>query len=132
MPRTALPTDTLTREEAIARLRNELVNMTDEENCACKVAADRGIFCGGFRRYTEQELREHYWWIVRRRPEITRAELEKIANDWQLAQQDVQRLPLACDVQTRVHDTCKGWHDFTNEQLEKFYWQMTGKEVRIG
>lgn len=131
MPKVALPSETLTRAEVIARLRNELLEMTDEENCACKAVAERGIFCNGFRRYTDEELREHYWWIVRRRPDISRAELEKIANDWQLTQQEVQRLPLACDVQSRVRDTCKGWNDFTDEQLEKFYWQMTGKEVRI-
>jgi len=123
--------ETLTRTEAIDRLRNELIQMTDEENCACKVAADRGVFCQGFNRYSDQDLRERYWWIVRRRPDLTRADLETIANDWQLAQQDVQRLPLACDVQTRVHDTCRGWNDFTNDELAKFYAQVTGKEVRI-
>jgi hypothetical protein len=107
----------MTREEAIARIRERLVALTDEENCVCKVAAERRIFCNGFRRWTDKELRERYWWIVRKRPDITRAELERVANDWQLAQQDVRDVAIACDVQTTIHDTCRGWDDFTTEDL---------------
>jgi hypothetical protein len=121
----------MTREEAIARLREKLVSLTDDETCMCKAAADRGVFCTGFRQFTDKELRERYWWIVRKRPDITRAELESIANDWQLTQQDVRDLPLACDVQTKVHDTCRGWNDFTNEQLGKYLKQLTGEDVRV-
>ncbi len=121
----------MTREEAIARIRETLVTLTDEENCTCKIAAERGIFCKGFRQFTDKELRERYWWIVRKRPDITRAELEAIANDWQLAQQDVREIPVACDVQTKVHDTCRGWNDFSNEQLGAYVKQLTGEEVRI-
>lgn len=119
------------REEAIARIREELIRLTDGDTCMCKVAADRRIFCNGFKRFTDQELRDRYWWIVRRRPDITRAELEKIANDWQLTQQDVKNLPTACDVQTKVHDTCGGWTDFTDDQLVSFYEQMTGQRISI-
>ncbi|MGZ5432361.1 MAG: hypothetical protein ACXW31_12590 [Thermoanaerobaculia bacterium] len=121
----------MTREEAIARIREKLVSLTDEENCMCKVAGDRGIFCNGFRQFGDKELRERYWWIVRKRPDITRAELETIANDWQLAQQDVRELPVACDVQTKVHDTCRGWNDFSNEQLGLFVKQLTGEEATV-
>lgn len=111
----------MTREESIARIREELLKLTDENSCMCKVAADRRIFCNGFRQFTDEQLRERYGWIVRKRPNITRAELEEIANQWQLAQQDVKDLPIACDVQTRAHDTCRGWDDFSTEELEKFY-----------
>lgn len=121
----------MTREEAIARIREKLVSLTDEECCTCKVAAERGIFCRGFRQFTDKELRERYWWIVRKRPHITREELETIANDWQLAQQDVHSLPVACDVQSKVHDTCRGWTDFSNQELGVFLKQLTGEEVRI-
>lgn len=107
----------MTREEAIARIREELVGLADDENCMCKVAGERGIFCRGFKQWSEGELRDRYWWIVRRRPDITRAQLETLANSWQLAQQDVRDTPLCCDVQTRVHDTCRGWDDFSTEDL---------------
>jgi len=122
---------TITRDQAISRLREQLLARTDEDNSICKVAAEQHIFCNGFDRYSEDELRERYAWIARKRPGMTREELEQIANDWQVAQQDVKRLPLACDVQRRVHDTCGGWDDFSNEQLGTFYRQLTGEDVRI-
>jgi hypothetical protein len=40
-------------------------------------------------------------------------------------------MPLACDVQTKVHDTCRGWNDFTNEQLGIYLKQLTGDDVRV-
>jgi hypothetical protein len=107
----------MTREEAIARIRERFLALTDDESCMCKVAAERGIFCRGFNQWSDRELRERYWWIVRKKPEITRAELETIANNWQLAQQDVRQTRLACDVQTKVHDTCRGWDDFSTDDL---------------
>ena len=110
----------MTREETIARIREQLISRTDAGSSACKVAAERGIFCHGFHQFSDQELRDRYWWIVRKRPDITRAELEAVANDWQLTQQDVRDLPLACDVQTAVRDTCGGWDDFTDEQLQAY------------
>lgn len=130
MSRVAQP-ETITRNEAIARLREQLVRLTDEDTCMCKVATDKKIFCRGFAPLSDATLRERYWWIVRRRPDISRAELELIANDWQLAQQEVREVPLACDVQTKAQDTCRGWLDFDNEQLAQFYNELTGKQVRI-
>ena len=121
----------MTRDEAISRLRNELVAMTDDEHCMCRVAADRGIFCRGFNQFSDDELRQRYWWIVRRRPSLTREQLEQIANDWQLTQQEVKDVPVACDVQARLHDTCRGWDDFSNDQLAKVYQQLTGESVLV-
>src|SRR5215212_3429136 len=113
--------ESVSREEALSRLRGELVKLTDPETCVCKAAADNHLFCNGFNRYSDDELRRRYAWIVRKRPDITRAELETIANAWQLAQQDVKNLPSACDVQESVRDTCRGWSDFTNDELAEFY-----------
>ncbi|HUP59984.1 MAG TPA: hypothetical protein VNA69_06155 [Thermoanaerobaculia bacterium] len=121
----------MTRDEAINRLRDELVRMTDDEHCMCSVAAAKRIFCNGFAQFSDDELRRRYWWIVRRRPSITREQLEQIANDWQLAQQEVKDMPIACDVQRRLHDTCRGWNDFSNEQLAKFYEQFVGEPVEV-
>ena len=122
---------TLNRNEIISRLRRELMQGTDEENSVCKVAAERGVFCKGFKRYTDEDLRRRYDWIVAKNPAMTREDLERIANDWQLAQQEVRELPMACDVQQKVYDTCRGWNDFTDEQLAKFYFQLTGDEIAI-
>ena len=123
--------ETVSRNELIKLLRNELSLMTDEETSICKAAAAHGIFCQGFHRYGDNELRRRYGWIVRKRPDMTREELEVIANDWQLAQQEVHETPLACDVQNKVQDTCGGWSDFSNEELTAFYQQLTGKTISI-
>lgn len=133
MPRTkaAAKLPTITRDEAIRRIREVLLQDVDEETSVCKAAADRGIFCRGFRRYGDAELRRRYDWIVRKRPDIDRQELEAIANDWQLAQQQVHEIPLACDVQSKVHDTCMGWDDFTGEQLAQFVSDLTGRGVVV-
>jgi len=117
------------REELIALIRSELVKLTDEENSICKVAAARGIFCRGFNRYSDAELRRKFDWIVRKRPDLTRDQLETIANDWQLAEQQVHERPIACDVQREIHDMCNGWEDFGTDQLQRLYSELTGAKV---
>jgi hypothetical protein len=129
-PKTKGP-ETVSRNELIKMLRTELGSLTNEETSICKAAAEHGVFCHGFSRYGDNELRRRYGWIVRKRPDMTREELETVANDWQLAQQEVHETPLACDVQHKVQDTCGGWSDFTNEELVAFYQQITGKVVSI-
>jgi hypothetical protein len=121
----------VSRNELIKMLRNELAGLTDADTSICKAAAEHGVFCHGFNRYGDNELRRRYGWIVRKRPEMTRDELETVANDWQLAQQEVHETPLACDVQSKVHDTCGGWADFSNDELSQFYKQVTGRDIAI-
>ena len=60
--------------------------------------------------------------------EMTNRTLEERLNK---SKQEVHELPMACDVQQKVYDTCRGWNDFTNEQLAKFYFQLTGDEIAI-
>lgn len=131
MPQAISKPSPLSRGEIINLLRQELVRRADGEKSACKVAADEGIFCRGFARYTDLELRRRYDWIMRRYPKMTRKELEEIADRWQMARQDVEESPTACDVQQKVHDTCKGWDDFSSEELSRFYYEMTGKEIVV-
>lgn len=121
----------VSRSELVERLRLALTSLTDSETSICKAAAERGIFCRGFAREADQQLRRKYDWIVRKRPGMSRAELEQVANDWQLAQQQVHSAGLACDVQARLHDTCGGWDDFSNDDLAKFYTQLTGRQIFV-
>lgn len=122
---------TVGRAEAIDLLRTELLKHTDCETSACKFAADSGAFCHGFSRFGKYELRRKYAWITRRRPNMSREELEEIANRWQLARQDVRELPTACDVQQQAHEMCNGWDDFSNEELGHFYAELTGRKVLV-
>jgi hypothetical protein len=119
------------RAEIVALVRQELLKRAGDDVSACKVAAEQGIFCHGFARYTDLELRRRYEWIVRRRPKMSRKQLEEIADRWQLARQEVDGTPIACDVQQKVHDTCRGWDDFSNDELARFYVEMTGKDLVV-
>lgn len=131
MSRTQPKPDSIERAEVINLLRSELLKHTDSETSACKYAADRGVFCRGFARFDDAEMRRKYNWITRRRPDMTREELEDVANRWQLARQDVDALPVACDVQQIEHDMCRGWDDFSNQELAQFYSSMTGKQIVV-
>ena len=131
MSRTQPKTETVNRAEAVNLLRTELVKRTDSETSACKYAADHGVFCRGFARFGDDEMKRRYNWITRRRPDMSREELDEIANRWQLARQDVDAMPVACDVQQMEHDMCRGWDDFSNDELAGFYRELTGKPIVV-
>ncbi len=123
----------ITRAKAIAILRHKFLKELEQhdETSMCQLAAERGIFCHGFARYGDGELRRAYDWIAKKNPSATREEVEDLANRWQIARQEVREMPLACDVQQREHDTCRGWDDFTNEQLAAFVGEVTGNEYVV-
>jgi hypothetical protein len=131
MSRTQPKPESIERAEVINLIRTELLKNTDSETSVCKYATERGLFCRGFARFGDAELRRKYNWIARRRPEMTREELEEIANRWQLARQEVSALPVACDVQQVEHDMCRGWDDFSNQDLSRFYTELTGKPIVV-
>ena len=128
------PPQSITRAKAIAILRLTFLKeleSRDGETSMCKLAAERGIFCHGFSQYGDGQLRRVYDWIARKDATASREDLEELANRWQIARQEVREMPLACDVQQREHDTCRGWDDFTDAQLAAFVQEMTGKEFLV-
>ena len=107
----------ITRERAIEDVRRKLLTLVDDEHSMCEVATRLGVFCQGFRQWKTGELRSRYGWIVRNRPAVRRAELEDLANRWQLARQRVLGLPLCCDIQAdpcETHRTCSSWEGFAD------------------
>lgn len=131
MPAPNMKSAPLSRADAIALLRAALVKIAGPDTSVCKAAADRGIFCRGFRRHDEPALRAQYKWIDERRPGMSRADLEELGDRWQLARQELHQLPTACDVQTEEHDTCGGWDDFSAEELAHFIFELTKKRVAV-
>lgn len=121
----------VTRKEAIDLLRSELLKRVNDETCICKAASEQKIFCRGFARYGEREFRARYSWLVTKRPTATRPELEALANEWQLARQEVRHTPLACDVQQSEHDSCRGWDDFSNEDIARFVQELMGNGLVV-
>jgi len=131
MSRTQPKPESTGRSRAINFLRTELLKRIDGDTSACKFATTRGIFCRGFARFDDGELRRRFAWITRLRQDMSRQELEEIGDRWQLARQDVDGLPIACDVQQREQDMCHGWDDFSNEELSRFYFELTGKNIAV-
>jgi hypothetical protein len=131
MAKTVAQPERMSRKSLIDSLRGELARRTKNDMSVCKLAAATGVFCKGFRRYSDEELKERYGWIVRRNPDAPRETIEDIADRWQLARQEVENVPLACDVQQLEHDTCGGWDDFSNEDLARFALELTGRSIVV-
>ena len=121
----------ITRDQAINRLRGKLMQLTDEDHSACEVTSERGLFCMGFKQWTFEELKERYWWLVRSRPNITRDELERLANIWQVARCTVMDTSISCDTQTIEHDTCKGWDEWNNAVLARYIDELCHEQVQV-
>jgi hypothetical protein len=122
-------TEAISREAAIARLRAALIALGEEGKSMCRIAAEKGILCGGFHRYTDERLRETYAMVA---PEgLSRAEIEDRANRWQLERTELEGARVCCDVQYRFYETCRGWADFTNEALADFLLEIAGERVTV-
>lgn len=121
----------VSRVWAIRSLRKFLLTLTDEDHSMCRVATDRGIFCQGFRKLDDGNLKKHFAGIVERRPGVNRWQLEALGNQWELARQTVNGLPLACDVEQKEHGTCGGWDDFSNEDLARYCAELLGQDVVV-
>ena len=122
---------TKTRAQAIQALRRTLLEMTDDDHSMCRVASEKGIYCRGFRQLTDEQMRQKYEWILRRKPDMSRVELEELANRWQLARQIVDQVPISCDAQQIEHDTCSGWDGVTDEDLIRFHRELLSEEIEI-
>lgn len=120
-----------TRNEAIARLREALLKLTDEDHSLCQVAAERRIFCQGFRRWTPREFDRGWHDAIGRSTHLSQNQVEQLANLWQLAEQIRQRVALACDAETLTHGACRGWDEFDNAALAKHCRELLGKNVRV-
>lgn len=125
-----IPKQDVTRAEMIDLLRARLIGLIGE-NSVCRSVAERGVFCRGFHRFSDAELRQRFAWIDRRLDDHSREELEAVADRWQLARQEVRQLPLACDVQQIEHDSCRGWDEFTTEELSRFYLELSGRSLAV-
>jgi hypothetical protein len=122
----------LSRPQAIERMRAMLKRLTDEDQCLCAVVGRLGIFCKGFKQYSDAELKQRFDWIARKRPHATREQLEELANLYYIGRGEATGAAIACDFETREHAGCDGWNNFTNQELEGFYRTLVGQPVRIG
>ena len=119
------------RREAISRLRETLLRLVDEDHSMCQVAADRGIFCHGFRRWDAREFDRRWKHAIGRSTHLTRAQMEEFANLWQLAEQLRRGVALACDTRSRGPAPCRGWDEFSNADLSRFCADILGRNVVV-
>jgi hypothetical protein len=111
---------TPSRQDSIERLRGVLIPMTDGDRSLCQVAADRGIFCRGFRRWPAAEFDRQWRSAIGRSTYLSRAQMERFANLWQLTEQLSQRVSLACDGKKGPLSPCRGWEEFSDQELAGF------------
>ncbi|MHC4844762.1 MAG: hypothetical protein ACYTCU_01230 [Planctomycetota bacterium] len=121
----------VTRRQAIRILRQRFLRVTDDEHSMCDQAARLGIYCGGFGSFSLAELKRRYYWIAHENPDISRDELQRKANIWQLGRQDMLGTKLCCDTQTIEHDTCRGWDEHSDDDLARWVREFTGQEVEV-
>ena len=126
-----MPEETISRELAIGRIRIKMMDLCDAGKSACQVATERNILCKGFRRDSDDQLRKRYAPYVGGAERLSRSDLERAANHWQLARQRTEDAPVACDVQYRYYQTCRGWNDFSNEELADFCFELAGVRPKV-
>ena len=95
------------RNDAISRLRAALLAMTDADHSLCQIAAERRIFCRGFRRWDEAEFDRRWRKFIGRSTHLSRTQMEEYANLWELSEQIRSRVSLACDAQTAACGPCR-------------------------
>jgi hypothetical protein len=121
-----LDADIITRENAIKLLHHVFVQLTDKKTSMCKVAGECDIFCRGFRALNDLELRERYGWLMDGRGRNWREEMEARANRWELLRQEFDGASLVCDIVSPSEKSCRGWDEFSNDDLGRFCGEIFG------
>lgn len=120
------------RAEAISRLRERLIPMTDDEHSLCQVASEQGIFCRGFRRWNAPEFDRRWRDHIGRSTHLSRPQMEQYANLWLLIEQSRRRLPIACDaLQGSGNLPCRGWNEFSNDEIARFCAALLFENVEV-
>lgn len=131
-PSAPVPQDVLwTRAEAIAQLRESLVQLCGDGRSMCQAAAERGIFCRGFRQWGEREFHDLWKPLIGVSTHLSRTQMERFADLWQLSEQVRQGLTLACDAQVVRPGVCRGWDEFSNVDLSRFCAEILGRRVVV-
>ena len=116
-----------TRDEAIACLRAHLASIADQERSICRVAAECGIFCRGFRRWNDREFHERWKATLGVSTHLTRSQMEQLADLWQLYEQLRHGVDLACDLPADAPSACHGWEEFSDQEIKGFCREVIGQ-----
>jgi hypothetical protein len=97
----------------------------------CEVAAERGVFCRGFQRWHDEEFHRRWKPVLGESTHLSRAQMERLANLWQLVEQARCGVTLACDAQTVAGRPCRGWDEFSEVTLARFCSEILGRNVAV-
>ena len=125
---------TITRSQALQDLRRELLKLVNQDNSLCLVATQRGLFCGGFERWSDEELAQRIPWEWQGNDTQARAELLRLANLWMLGLQELRADSVPCDLELdgRCRSPfCFGWAQFSEVEIGQFHQEMCGEEVQV-
>lgn len=120
-----------TRHQAIAVLRRGLERLGDPEHSTCHVAAERGIFCRGFRRFDDHEFHRRWKPVLGQSTHLNREQIERLADLWELCEQVAAHVRVACDARAAAPGPCRGWFEFSDEALGRFCAELLGREVVV-
>ena len=126
------PAETWTREEAVARLRPILRKLCGQEQSLCRLASERGTFCGGFRRWPAREFHRRLRPHIGTSTHLTRSQMEAFADIWQLSEQLRLGVTLACDAASLSPGACRGWEELSDADLTISCRELLGKAVTVG
>ena len=121
----------LTRDRTIDALRRRLERLGDGEHSTCHVVAERGIFCRGFRRWDDHEFHRRWAPVLGQSTHLTRPQIERLADLWELCEQVGRRVRVACDARAAAPGPCRGWCEFSNEALGILCSELLGRPVSV-
>ena len=119
------------REGAIGVLRCRLAELADGERSLCSIVGERGLFCRGFRQWNDHEFHRRWRAVFGASTHLSRREIERLADLWQLAEQIACGAALPCDVASGRPAACAGWREFTDAELERFCAEMDGFDPKV-
>ena len=119
------------RKRAIGALRERLDRLSDGQHSTCQVAAELGIFCRGFRQWDDHEFHSRWKTVLGQSTHLSRPQMERLADLWQLLEQIARGVRVTCDAQSVAPGACRGWQEFSNEALARFCGELLGKEIVV-
>ena len=118
------------REETIRHLRPRLLELCGDERSMCRVAAERGLFCRGFRRWHDREFHQRIKPSLGVSTHLNRLQMETLADLWLLSEQLRLDVGLACDAATLGEGFCRGWDELSDRELRDACLELQGRPLQ--
>ena len=116
------------RDVSIAELRLRLEALADGERSLCAIVGERGLFCRGFRQWNDHEFHRRWKAVFGSSAHLSRCEIERLADLWQLAEQLSCGAAVPCDIRSARPTACAGWREFSDADLDRFCAEMCPSE----